>query len=176
MIKKLITSCLVILIFSLIFVIPAFAGGWYYYDSNMNQISGTVENSSYDANRKFKFKMSNGTYARNKWIYVHTTFDDGSNYQDWWYYFGNDAYNAKGWFQVNDKWYYADDDTQIELYGALTRNWMIGDYYFGHDCAMVQNNWFSFENKWYYAGSDGKILKNTTTPDGYWVNDQGIWK
>ncbi|MDF2885371.1 MAG: hypothetical protein K0R54_5944, partial [Clostridiaceae bacterium] len=30
--------------------------------------------------------------------------------------------------------------------------------------------------KWYYAGADGKILRNTYTPDGYWVDSNGIYK
>ena len=60
------------------------------------------------------------------------------------------------------------------------------DYYCGSDGAM-KIGWFqaysqkdSYYKKyglhWYYAGSDGKILKDMYTPDGYWVNSEGIWK
>ena len=168
MTRKTIASCFIIITFSLMFVIPAFAADWYYYDANMNSLEGNIERNNYNnADERFKFKMSDGTYAENKWIYVRTTLDDGTDYQNWWYYLKNDGFNAKGWFEINGKWYCADDDTEIELYGAVYKNSIIGDYYVGNDCAMVKNKWFNYENAWYYADSSGKILKNTVTPDGY---------
>ena len=28
---------------------------------------------------------------------------------------------------------------------------------------------------WYYMGADGYMLTDTTTPDGYYVNADGVW-
>ena len=32
------------------------------------------------------------------------------------------------------------------------------------------------DGNWYYFQTDGALLKNATTPDGYKVNEEGIWK
>ena len=38
------------------------------------------------------------------------------------------------------------------------------------------NEWFQAPTGlWYYMGADGYILTNTTTPDGYIVNADGVW-
>lgn len=41
----------------------------------------------------------------------------------------------------------------------------------------LYNQWYqSPESKlWYYIGSDGYMLVDTTTPDGYTVNFDGVW-
>lgn len=31
-------------------------------------------------------------------------------------------------------------------------------------------------NEWYFLNNDGNMLKNATTPDGYLVNNEGLWK
>ena len=40
--------------------------------------------------------------------------------------------------------------------------------------------WQNIEGTWYYFnsvsdGSKGKLMTNTTTPDGYLVNEKGQW-
>ncbi len=35
--------------------------------------------------------------------------------------------------------------------------------------------WVMINNKWYYYDDDGSMLKNTTTPDGYKVDSEGVW-
>ena len=39
---------------------------------------------------------------------------------------------------------------------------------------MSENEWFEVDGNWYYADKSGVILRNTTTPDGYYVNAYGI--
>ena len=48
-------------------------------------------------------------------------------------------------------------------------------YYFGPNGAM-QTGWKQLDGNWYYFQTDGALLKNATTPDGYKVNEEGIWK
>lgn len=48
-------------------------------------------------------------------------------------------------------------------------------YYFGPNGAM-QTGWKQLDGNWYYFQADGSLLKNATTPDGYKVNEEGIWK
>ncbi|AGX42565.1 hypothetical protein [Clostridium saccharobutylicum] len=140
-----------------------------------------------DANRKkfvnnnrIEFLKEDGTYARNEWIH-----EKGSNivwgHYDIWNYFGDDCIDKEGWFQVDGKWYYGDEDHSSDYY-AIRTNEFNGDYYLGADGAMVTNTWFKtyalrgLGLAWYYSGADGKILRNTYTPDGYWVNSDGIWE
>ncbi len=47
-------------------------------------------------------------------------------------------------------------------------------YYFGSDSLMV-TGWQKIRNYWYYFGDDGACWMNTTTPDGFTVNESGIW-
>ena len=48
-------------------------------------------------------------------------------------------------------------------------------YYFSASGAM-QTGWKQFDGNWYYFQANGSLLKNATTPDGYKVNEEGIWK
>jgi len=41
---------------------------------------------------------------------------------------------------------------------------------------MAQSCWILDQGDWFYLGADGKLLQNTTTPDGYQVDERGIWK
>lgn len=125
----------------------------------------------------------------------------GHNIETWNYY-ENDGKPKEGWFSVDGKWYYGDEEHEDDYYGIYIDEWAPAyykgyvdssrvfhtdygafDYYCGSDGAM-KTGWFQaypHNNEgaglhWYYAGSDGKILRNTHTPDGYWVNSDGIWK
>lgn len=43
------------------------------------------------------------------------------------------------------------------------------------DGSYPTNTWKWIDGKCYYFGADGYILLNTTTPDGYQVNENGVW-
>lgn len=43
------------------------------------------------------------------------------------------------------------------------------------DGTYLTNQWYLYNGQWYYMGADGYMLVNTTTPDGYWVNADGVW-
>jgi len=49
-------------------------------------------------------------------------------------------------------------------------------YYFKPAGHMAQSCWILDQGDWFYLGADGKLLQNTTTPDGYQVDERGIWK
>ena len=69
------------------------------------------------------------------------------------YYFDEDGAMANGvWRYVGGKWYY--------LTGSG---------------AMAANRWVQTGGLWYYVGSDGARLMDTTTPDGYRVDADGVW-
>ena len=56
---------------------------------------------------------------------------------------------AYKWIQLDNSWYYFDG-----FNGMVT-------------------GWHKDVGKWYYLGNDGKMLANTTTPDGYTVGSDG---
>lgn len=45
------------------------------------------------------------------------------------------------------------------------------------DGTYLTNEWYQSPTSglWYYMGADGYMLTNTTTPDGYKVNAEGVW-
>ena len=40
---------------------------------------------------------------------------------------------------------------------------------------MAKDYWAKNGEIWYYLGSNGAMLKNTYTPDGYYVDATGAW-
>ncbi|MFS9275938.1 N-acetylmuramoyl-L-alanine amidase family protein, partial [Streptococcus mitis] len=74
------------------------------------------------------------------------------NYNGTWYYLNNSGAMATGWVNYNGTWYYLNNS------GAMATGWVKdGD-------------------QWYYLASSGKMLHNTYTPDGYYVDASGAWK
>ena len=92
-----------------------------------------------------------------------------------WYFLNTEGYvQTNRWIKGNTSWYYAGAD------GALLVNqwiqWKGKWYYFGwNDGAMYENQWVQWKGKWYYLGADGAMLTNTVTPDGYRVDQNGVW-
>ena len=66
----------------------------------------------------------------------------------WWYENADGSYPQSEWKKINGSW-----------------------YYFGNDGYMLESQWIGN----YYVGSNGAMLVNTTTPDGYKVDENGKW-
>ena len=58
-----------------------------------------------------------------------------------------------GWLSLGSKWYFLNGD------GAMAIGWVQGA-----------------DGKWYYLNQDGSMAVNTTTPDGYAVDQDGVWQ
>ena len=70
----------------------------------------------------------------------------------WWYVYGDGTHPVSNWAKINGKWYYFD---QIGF--------------------AIQNTWIKWKEKWYYCGPDGDMYVNRKTPDGYYVDKNGVW-
>lgn len=115
----------------------------------------------------------------------------------WFYLDPNTGERVSGWRKIGNTWYYLDCDTgtmnrnsirQIdgETYyfydwgGMASDFWYAEEttgqwYFFRSDGAMVKSAWTLWKGKWYYSGENGVMLTDTVTPDGYRVDENGIW-
>lgn len=91
-----------------------------------------------------------------------------------WYYFNGSGYCVQNnWVKTNNKWYYcgADGDMAVSCWKQIKGLW----YYLDANGVCVQNNWVKTNGKYYYCGPNGEMWTNRKTPDGYWVNANGVW-
>ena len=95
--------------------------------------------------------------------------------QTGWYYIGeNGSSAANQWLELQGTWYWFDGNGYM---ATGWRNYTDGSYYYFDPAtgAMVSDRWIQDGGAWYYLSADGKLLTNGTTPDGYHVNEYGIW-
>lgn len=77
------------------------------------------------------------------------------------------------WIETeNGSWYQNPDGT----WPASGWQQIDGSWYFFNAQGYRQTGWVLWNNQQYYCDSDGKMLADTTTPDGYYVDANGVWK
>lgn len=74
---------------------------------------------------------------------------------------------AGAWVKDTKGYWYRNDDGSYpkSAWQEIDKEW----YYFDTNGYMVSNIWIGE----YYLGAEGKMLKNTTTPDGFYVDQTG---
>ena len=90
---------------------------------------------------------------------------------EWRYY--EDGFIASGWQTIAGKQYYLYYDGSAAVGWADDENddW----YYFNEtDCSMTVG-WAQIDGDWYYFDEDGIMLKDDYAPDGYYVDEEGIY-
>ena len=92
---------------------------------------------------------------------------------DSWHYYATSGALQTGWIKDKGVWYYLNPEDGIMLVGLHKVN---GDHYYFDESGAMQTGWKQLDGNWYYFQADGSLLKNATTPDGYKVNEEGIWK
>ena len=107
-----------------------------------------------------------------------TVYAEGTGWQyvnNGWYYMSPETQTySTGWINDDDKWYYLDPNT-----GIMQTGWKYIDngWYFlnpNNGGSAATGGWVQSGSDWYYLGADGKMLTDTTTPDGYYVDQSGI--
>lgn len=133
---------------------------WIYVDENTgNRVRGWF--CSEASKRWYYLDDEEGYMLSDCWF-----CDSGSNR---WYYLGEDGALCTGWITVGDRQYYLDKN------GAMCTGWNRLDgawYLLGSDGAMC-TGWQKVGGRYYYLTEQGKCLLNTTTPDGYRVDENG---
>lgn len=134
------------------------------------QLDGRWEDTDYGRT----FVRNNGTKVRSVW----------GQLPDAWYYFDIDGYACKGWQLIGGFWYYLDPATYVMRTGWLDMG--AGKYYLDPATGAMRTGWVSIDGKWYYfnpvssngeAGKKplGELYQNTVTPDGFTVDENGVW-
>ena len=136
-----------------------FVNGKWYYKKDGKNITKKWEK----INGKWYFFTPSGDIKNNGWEFVNGK---------WYYLEQSGAMKASQWFKSSGKWYYVNHSGVMET-GWLQVNgkW----YYLEQSGAMKASQWFKLNEKWYYVNDSGELLVNTTTPDGYKVNENGEW-
>lgn len=63
----------------------------------------------------------------------------------------------------------------ISSYAGEWKQDNVGWWYQNDDGSYPANSWQEIDGKQYYFGNDGYMLHDTTTPDGYYVDANGVW-
>lgn len=135
---------------------------WYYFDADNKAASGwkALGGKWYYLNDVSK-KMETGwlkSPVSGKWYYLD---DKNGDMQT-------------GWKLVNNKWYYLDlvnGDMKVD-WQLINNKWYFMDLVNGD----MKTGWQQIRGKWYYLDPiNGDCLINTTTPDGYVVDENGAW-
>lgn len=94
------------------------------------------------------------------------------NASGWWYQRPNHTWPQNQWEMIHGLWYYFDAE------GYMMTGWQFssGKWYYLHDQGhMLANQWIQHKGDWYYLGANGEMMVNATTPDGYYVDMNGVW-
>lgn len=108
------------------------------------------------------FQKTDGSYPKDEWIINNNL----------WYHFDSRGYVQTGWIEVNSVKYYLNQDGSM-----VSNNWILFDnkwYYFDQSGTM-RTGWIQWNNLWYYLNLDGSMASGVNTPDGYQVDENGVW-
>ena len=131
---------------------------WYYLEGK----EGTMLVGLHQVNGKYYYFNSSGSMQTGwKWFDNHYR------------YFEVTGDMKTGWIKDKGIWYYLNPEDGIMLIGLNKVN---SDHYYFDTTGAMQTGWKQVDGNWYYFQADGSLLKNSTTPDGYKVNEEGIWK
>lgn len=115
-------------------------------------------------NGSWTLLLDSGEAVRDQWIAVYNPYADASRGQQAydWYRFDNNGNMMTGW--------YTDEKGDTYYLNPNSDNTKGG----------MKAGWVEIDGKWYYFntvsdGTRGKLLKNTITPDGYQVREDGSW-
>ena len=128
------------------------AGTWYYFTESGAMAHDTwIDGTYYVASNGAMLTDTttpDGYVVDSSGVWVQNTGSWQSNSTGWWYQNADGSYPVSQWQQINGSWYYFNES------GYMVASMWIGNY---------------------YLGDSGAMLTNTTTPDGYVVDENGAW-
>lgn len=167
---------------------------WYFMESSGKMLTGWQ-----NINNKWYYLNSSGAmltgwqYINDKWYYLDSSgamqtgwqlvngrwyYMEGSGKMltDWqfinddWYYLDSSGAMWTGRQNINGKWYYLDGD------GKMKTGWLQidGRWYYMEKSGAALTGWQNINEKWYYLGDNGAMYVSTWTPDGWYVDANGV--
>ncbi|MDO4326450.1 MAG: N-acetylmuramoyl-L-alanine amidase family protein [bacterium] len=149
--------------------------GWWYRNAD----GSYPKNTWFQINGKYYY-FDNSGYMKTGWISSDNRWyfaaSDGARTTGWqyinnkWYYLDGSGAMLTGWQYINNKWYYLDGS------GAMLTGWQnINNrrYFLDNSGAMVMG-WQNISGQYYYFDATGALVTNTTTPDGYRLDENGV--
>lgn len=135
-------------------------GTWYYYRDGQ-KVKGWIV----DGGKWYSLDTSTGA--------MKIGWDWDRSYHGWFYFNSSGAMLSNTWLYQGGTWYYLNGSGFMleNKWGFINGSW----YFFEWGGRMCQNQWI-YDGAWYYLGSSGAMLTNTQTPDGYWVDANGVWR
>ena len=147
--------------------------------SSENDAQGTWKRD----NKGWWFEFKDGTYPAGE-----KTSDQNGEKLGWiqkdgkWWAFGSDGYLKRGWAQDNasGKWYLINENTGMQTswhYDESDQHW----YYLDPASGAMLTGWQFINGKWYYLSKIsgavplGSMYREIRTPDGYYVDKDGVW-
>lgn len=127
----------------------------------------------------FKVRAVNSNSKKGSWTESDELYVDDSNlnYIRGGHYGTSTVTNngATGWIKDNVGWWYRNTD------GSYTTNgWqLINNVWYAFDgVGYMRTGWIPGANGvWYYCDTNsGAMLTNAWTPDGFWVDGNGVWR
>ena len=112
------------------------------------------------------YKNADGSYPRGTWQQIGSA----------WYAFDGSGYMITGWYSPGGSWYY------LNASGAMATGWAYinGYWYYFNASGAMATGWIQLGGYWYYleqSGSwqpQGSMYVSDYTPDGYFVNENGV--
>lgn len=160
--------------------------------------NGVVKKGWVLSGSKWYYTNREGTMVRDGKAYVGNSKDEpkaptypsysdykkADGYVDWDAYDAAvDAYNdAYKKYQKDRKAYRLANTYIFDASGAMVAGGWYGStntygttWYYANANGTAYDGWVQSKGSWYYI-SEGVMLTNTMTPDGYYVNANGVWK
>ncbi|OAT80895.1 hypothetical protein A6P54_12875 [Bacillus sp. MKU004] len=101
-----------------------------------------------------------------------------------WYFFNDKGLMQTGWIKDKEKWYFLNDDGSMKT-GWLSEN---GYWYYLNSQGEMQSGWIKDNHKWYFLNSIGQMqtgwlkdgrhwyyLKSDGAMETGWVKENGNW-
>ena len=118
------------------------------------------------------YAQDDGSIAINKWEYSYDT----NNNKYAWRYFDSDGIKLTGLQTINGVKYYFNNSGNLGVGWFYDMNKTYGNHWrYSYSDGSIHEGWIQDNGKWHYIYSDGTMAKDTTTPDGYYVNKKGVW-
>ena len=150
---------------------------------------------------KWVYVLPNGTWGSGGWMYLYNPSSPDKT-KGGWFCFDDKGALRSGWVQAPDGGWYFCNSGNDGNFGKMENGWHSdtadgNTYYMDPVTGRMQTGWKQIDGKWYYfatendvprgnrtengvqnqpgARSHGAMYRNEKTPDGYTVDENGVW-